>query len=268
MSGFARVLRAALGAALGFACGYVRAEAAPPPQDRAEVAARIRGELAAAEARMRAFPDSAGPRLDRLRLAYALGVARETYLEAAERETDWLAGHAGGDPARANLARAYRGAILVAHAKHGFHPKRKLRLLQAGGPLLDSAVAAGPEDAEVRYLRLVSGYYLPFFLGRKAAVREDFAALSRILPEVTGKFPLRFYLSVAGFVKDKGNLDAEARERLSRGMAAAEAAAAEERSAREGGNLPRRRGSNRWRPAALKRFSDPCGASCWMTCRC
>lgn len=189
-----------------------------PPQSREEVAAKVRAELESAEARIRAYPDSAGPRLDRLRVVYALGVSREPYLESAGREADWLEAHAGGDRTRLNLVRAYRGAILVAHAKHGFNLNRKMRLLKAAAPLLDSSVASDPEGAEVRYLRLVSGYYLPFFLGRKAAVREDFAALARILPGVTDRFPPRFYLSVAGFVKDEGDLDAEAEARLARAM--------------------------------------------------
>jgi hypothetical protein len=225
-------------AALAFASalGTASAAAPAPPQERAETAERLRLESEAVEARLRAFPDSLGPHLDHLRLAYARGVAQETCLAAAEREAEWLA--AGADPARLNLARAYRGAILVAHAKHGFDPRRKLRLLERGGPLLDSSVAAAPADAEVRWLRLVSGYYLPFFLGRRAAVREDFAALARLLPEVTGMFPPRFYLAVAGFVRDKGGLDRESAARLSRSMGAvaAESGAGRERperSARE-----------------------------------
>jgi hypothetical protein len=180
----------------------------------------MRSEMESAEARIRAFPDSAAPRLDRLRVAYAMGVSREPYLEGAGRDADWLEARAGGDRARLNLVRAYRGAILVAHAKHGFNLNRKMRLLKAAAPILDSAVAAEPDAAEVRYLRLVSGYYLPFFLGRKAAVREDFAALARILPGVTDRFPPRFYLSVAGFVRDEGDLDAESAARLSRAMEA------------------------------------------------
>ena len=129
--------------------------------------------------------------------------------------------------------RAYRGAILVAHAKHGFNLNRKLRLLEAAAPLLDSAVAAEPGAAEVRYLRLVSGYYLPFFLGRKPAVREDFAALARILPGVTDKFPPRFYLSVAGFVRNEGDLDAESEARLARAMEAVAEALPKDPSAGE-----------------------------------
>jgi phytoene synthase len=219
----ARSLGVAL--ALSLACpgaqavsAEARADGRMPPQSRSEVAARVRAEFESAEARIRAHPDSAAPRLDRLRVAYAMGVSKEPYLNQAGRDADWLEARAGGDPARLNLVRAYRGAILVAHAKHGFNLNRKLRLLEAAAPLLDSAVAAEPEGAEVRYLRLVSGYYLPFFLGRKAAVREDFAALARILPGVTGRFPPRFYLSVAGFVLDEGDLDAESEARLARAM--------------------------------------------------
>jgi phytoene synthase len=229
--GPSRALAAArsLGLALALSLSCLRAGAvsagtrdagSEPPQTRAEVASRMRAEMESAEARIHAFPDSSAPRLDRLRVAYALGVSREDYLGQAGRDADWLEARAGGDRARLNLVRAYRGAILVAHAKHGFNLNRKMRLLKAAAPILDSAVAAEPEGAEVRYLRLVSGYYLPFFLGRKAAVREDFAALARILPGVTDRFPPRFYLSVAGFVRDEGDLDAQAGARLSRAIEA------------------------------------------------
>lgn len=184
------------------------------PQDSGDVFAKGLRRLEAIEARLRAYPDSAGPHIDRLRVTYVLGVKKERYLADAEREAAWLLAHAAGDAERINLARAYRGAITVAYAKHGFNPNRKLRLLKAAGPALDSAVAAAPEEAEPRYLRLVSGYYLPFFLGRKDSVEADFAALARILPGVTGKFPPDWYRSIAGFVMDKGDLPEPDRVRL------------------------------------------------------
>ena len=94
-------MRAAMAAwllAAGIGGGAAAGDAAPP-QERGDVAARLRGELAAAEARLRAYPDSAEPHLDRLRLAYALGVAQEPYLGTAASEADWLAAHAGGPKA-------------------------------------------------------------------------------------------------------------------------------------------------------------------------
>jgi hypothetical protein len=199
---------------------------AEAPQDRRDVFGKALRQFEAAGARERAHPDSLGPHLDRLRLAYVLGVRDEAYLADADREAGWLAARSRDDADRLNLARAYRGAIAVARAKHGFNPNRKLRHLKAGGPPLDSAVAAAPGDAEVRYLRLVSAYYLPFFLGRRDSVRADFAALARILPGVTGEFPPGWYLAIAGFVMDKGRLEPEARDRLARRMREAEAAEA------------------------------------------
>jgi hypothetical protein len=200
------------------AIGSGREAAADLPQDGRRTLARVRVDLEAAEARLRTHPDSAGPHLDRLRLAYVLGVKEEGGLAAAEADIAWLEAHRAGDGDAGELLRAYRGAVLVAHARHGFNLNRKLRLLREAAPLLDTAVARRPGEAEIRYLRLVSGYYLPFFLGRKPMVREDFAALARILPEVTGRFPPDWYLSVAGFVHARGDLGPAERERLERAM--------------------------------------------------
>src|SRR5215217_8461973 len=74
------------------------------------------------------------------------------------------------------LLTAYAGALEVVEARHGFWPRERMDPLKRGLPLLDSATAREPGNSEIRYLRLTSCYYLPFFLGRKGSVKEDFEA--------------------------------------------------------------------------------------------
>jgi hypothetical protein len=206
-----------LGGSTPAAAASPRDEAQAPPE-RAEVRSQGLRDLEAIGARMRAHPDSLGPRLDRLRVLYVLGVKDEAVLADAEKALADLDARRDPDPALANLLRAYRGALLVAHARHVFSPNRKLEYLKRAQPLLDSAVALRGTQAEVRYLRLVSGYYLPFFLGRKDEVKEDFRALAEVLPGALSEFPPRWYLSVAGFVLDKGRLRPEQEADLRQAM--------------------------------------------------
>jgi hypothetical protein len=217
--------------ALALLCGSTPAAAsasrdgAQAPPERAEVHSRGLRDLEAIEARIGAHPDSLGPRLDRLRVLYVLGVKEEAVLAEAGKALADLESRRGSDPALANLLRAYKGALMVAHAKHAFNPNRKLEYLKRGQPLLDSAVALRGAQAEVRYLRLVSGYYLPFFLGRKDEVREDFSVLADVLPGALSEFPPRWFLSVAGFVLDKGRLRREQVASLRKAMDRARALA-------------------------------------------
>jgi 15-cis-phytoene synthase len=197
-------------------------EDAPP--ERPNVFRKGLEDLRIIEARIAAHPDSLSPRLDHLRVLFVLGVKRKTYLESADAELLRMEKMVQGDPEGAGLLMAYRGAVRVVRAKHGFNPNRKMENLKAGLPLLDSAVAAFPEQAEVRYLRLVSGYYLPFFIGRKPQVNEDFAALAKLLPVKAREYPPKWFLSVSGFVLAKGNLGEAQRTALETRMAEVTAA--------------------------------------------
>ncbi|MDB5104367.1 MAG: hypothetical protein JWP91_2056 [Fibrobacteres bacterium] len=195
-----------------------REERVSPPE-RDDVFAEGLRDLRAAEAGLRAHPDSIPMHLDRLRILYVLGVRKKGFLGDAEKEIDWLRERIGADNGDgSDLLLAYRGAITVARAKFGFNPTRKLEHLKAGIPLLDSALEHAPDQPEIRYLRLVSGYYLPFFIGRKEKVAEDFRALARILPQAADRYPPKWFLSVAGFVVDKGDLGQEEKARLEGAM--------------------------------------------------
>ena len=109
---------------------------------------------------------------------------------------------------------AYRGALTTLRAKHAFWPAQKLRYLREGLEILDRTIDAHPDHAEARYLRLMSCYYLPGFLGRTASVRSDFAALAQLLPAVRAQYPAELYAAIARFVVERGKLPAEQRRVL------------------------------------------------------
>ena len=127
-----------------------------------------------------------------------------------------------GTPLDATLT-AYRGALITLRAKHAFWPTAKLRHLNQGLAVLDGVVRAHPDHAEARYLRLMSCYYLPGVLGRGRSVRDDFAALGRLLPGVRHQYPPELYGAIARFVVENGRLPAEQKSALQASLALGDA---------------------------------------------
>jgi hypothetical protein len=114
---------------------------------------------------------------------------------------------------------AYDGALTTLRAKHGSWPPARLRHLREGLAVMDAVVAAHPDHPEARYLRLMSCYYLPGFLGRGASVRDDFAALARLLPGARGEYPPELYAAITRFVLRHGNPTAGQRRALEAALA-------------------------------------------------
>lgn len=168
--------------------------------------------LADLEKRIARDTGNAPLRHERLRNLYFLSVSDNKWLSTAVQSLSWLERHdAIGD----DLRSAYLGAFEVVRAKHALWPPSKLEFLKRAEPLLDSAAARSPDDVEVRYLRLMSCYYLPFFFGRSWSVKSDFDALARLLPGAGGTLPPGLLATVAKFVLDKhGSLTATQRAKL------------------------------------------------------
>jgi hypothetical protein len=185
------------------------------PGDAADRA--VSGPAAAAEA----HGAEPGDPLGRLRDLYFESVQHASALEPAFAEVERLrrATHASADAEREGVLTAYRGALLTLQAKHAAWPHAKLRYVREGFAVLDAAVRTHPEAPEVRYLRLMSGYYLPSFFGRSASVREDFTALARLLPAAAGRYPPDLYASIVRFVLDHGDPPGTERRRLEQALA-------------------------------------------------
>ncbi|MEM1268459.1 MAG: hypothetical protein AAF752_11855 [Bacteroidota bacterium] len=149
-----------------------------------------------------------------------LPAIRELYLKSAEEETlveEGIERTAAlieqSNPTDPTLE-AYHAGFLIMRAKHTFWPKKKLRYLREGLPILDEIVKVNREHIEARYLRLLSCYYLPNFLGRKWSVREDFKILGELLPKHAGDYPPRLYADMVSFLLKEGSPGPELRSRL------------------------------------------------------
>lgn len=117
-------------------------------------------------------------------------------------------------PAQERLLRAYEGSFRTLLAKHGGWPPERLRNLREGGALMDAAVADDPEDLAVRYIRLMSGFYLPGLFGRGDEVDADMAALIRLLPAARDQLPAEILPEVVVFVLEHGDPAPAEREAL------------------------------------------------------
>lgn len=165
------------------------------------------------------MPDS----LSRVRQLYLEAVSDESAISRGMEAIEQIRAvgeFRSGTSATAVLS-AYRGAFITLRAKHGFWPPARLRHLNEGLAVLDRAVAAQPDQPEIRYLRLLSCYFLPGILGRGDSVREDFDALARLLPTAPAAFPPGLYATMLEFVLENGGLKAYQRVPLEDALASA-----------------------------------------------
>lgn len=181
-SGYARPRRATTAAALAAVLAVGPAAAQRPVRTAAadRPAIEVTARLAAVEARLARSPDDECLQLDRLRVLYFQAVSDARAVAAGLEQIATLR---QTDLAAVTLLEAYRGAFETLRAKHAPWPATKLRALRSGMRTLDAAVAAAPDHAEVRYLRLMSGYHLPGFLGRRAEVAADLEHLVALLQD-------------------------------------------------------------------------------------
>ena len=112
------------------------------------------------------------------------------------------------------IVAAYFAALTVLKAKHAFWPIKKMKYLREGLPKLDSLVSQHPIHVEIRYLRLLSCYYLPRFLGRGDTVNEDSKALSHLLLAAHKDYPPELYSDMVQFVASSKALNQDERNKL------------------------------------------------------
>lgn len=111
-----------------------------------------------------------------------------------------------------DLLAVYRGAATVLRARDAVWPGSKLKYTRRGLAALDDAVALHPDNVELRFLRLISCYRLPGFLGRGWSVDEDMEILVARFASLDGKVPPMFYNEVETFVRDHGSASPNTKE--------------------------------------------------------
>ena len=115
---------------------------------------------------------------------------------------------------------AYRGALQVVRAKHARMPWNKVKHLNRGAEALDNLVLSHPTNLEVRYLRLASYAFLPFFLRRDDSVASDLEVLVKQLPDHPGAFSPPVYRAVMEFVLEHGEMDEPGKDRFRKALKA------------------------------------------------
>ncbi len=94
---------------------------------------------------------------------------------AAHAALDSLEQSYPGDP----TAEAYHGSLQLLDAAHDWQIWNLHRNATEGLARLDQAVAAAPDNPEVRFMRAATSWHLPAFYHRRAQCEADFAWLAR-----------------------------------------------------------------------------------------
>ena len=175
----------------------------PPPYPQSEEGMIELGEarLDTLTAAIHSDPTDIALRLERVRTMYVLSVSDEPLIEEALLDLGTIAtAEHSRERGYAAVADAYAAAFEVVRGKHAFWPRGKWNHVQDGLRVLDQLVRDHPAEPEIRYLRLVSCYYLPFFFSRGESVDADLEALLALLPEARGVLSDHAYRHVADFV--------------------------------------------------------------------
>lgn len=192
-------LAGVLAAVLLVATGAQSAEVEPIRVYEADTAGLAHERLSRVDAALASRPQRIDLLAERLRVVYFLAIESSDWLAPAFAAAETLATRATTWPVAAT-AEAYRGALITLEAKHAFWPPRKLARLNEGFAVMGRVVERLPGHVEARYLRLMSGYWLPALLGKADYVREDFAALAALLPAGPGDLPADLWANTADFV--------------------------------------------------------------------
>ncbi|HET6675502.1 MAG TPA: hypothetical protein VFG71_09195 [Nitrospiraceae bacterium] len=118
--------------------------------------------------------------VDRARRLYYEGIAGN---KEALAESDRLFTALHRTTPVSSLVRAYYGSHRLLAAAKAWAPWEKYALSKEGLTELDAAVTNASHETEVRFVRAMTTYHLPFFFGRREQSAEDFALLAEQVPQ-------------------------------------------------------------------------------------
>jgi hypothetical protein len=153
-------------------------------------------------------------RLERIRAMYFLSVEEKDWANRTKDSLRAIRKDISEGTEEEITSQAYRGALEVVRAKHARWPGNKLKHLNRGAEILDGLIEREPSNLEVRYLRLASYMFLPFFLRRDDSVASDLDMLVADLPDHPEAFSPAVYRAVVQFVLDNGELEQADKDRL------------------------------------------------------
>ncbi|MFN3404474.1 MAG: hypothetical protein ACK40G_10300 [Cytophagaceae bacterium] len=102
---------------------------------------------------------------------------------------------------------AYKGGTEALKAKHSSNPYKKLQLLKNSLNTLAAAVAADPDNIEIRFIRYSIEDNLPAFLGMSEHLAEDKAAIIKNFDNPENlKMPIGFLEEIQNYLLQSGRL--------------------------------------------------------------
>jgi len=113
----------------------------------------------------------------------------------------------GGDSPDMQVV-VYTGAVSLLQARQASLPWEKVGLARAGLDMEDRAVAGAPDDLEVRFLRGVTNYELPEFIGRHATGVSDLATVAKVAEQAAREKRLDSRAAAAALDYDARSLEA------------------------------------------------------------
>ena len=149
----------------------------------------------------------------RARMLYYRGADGDakSYDEADKLFTEFYREHA-----KVPRIEAYYGSLRLLEASHTWALWKKNRLSKEGIETMDAAVAAAPDDLEIRFVRAATTYGLPSFFHRKEQSEQDFAYLAKRAEQASREGLLEPRLAAASlyfhaeFLRDAHRQDAVA----------------------------------------------------------
>jgi len=140
---------------------------------------------------------------------YFLAVQQEAYLPRAEAAFQALIRKYGPQPP----LQMYLYGLTALKARYARNPFDKGRYFRQAVAQMDAQVARTPNEVEVRFLRGSFYYYLPAFLGKREAARQDLATVAALLQAHPHLYRTRYssevLRAIVGFLRQTGWIPAD-----------------------------------------------------------
>jgi hypothetical protein len=110
---------------------------------------------------------------------------------------------------------AYKGGAEALMAKHANNPYAKLEYLSRSMQTLTKAIAADPDNPEIRFIRFSVQYYAPRFLGFSRNLDEDAAMMIKRFEDLAAITDRKTLQGITDLLVASGNCNATDAQKLS-----------------------------------------------------
>lgn len=145
------------------------------------------------------------------RSLFARSVEQPEYITAASSTFTRLAVLL---PGMASRALVYQGALRAIEGKHSFWPQVKLARVTEALDMMDSGLAARPNDIEALFVHANICYNLPFFFGRRTGAEAHYQRIIALLPDSWQQYDSGFIYDMIHYMNSNLPLNPDERSIL------------------------------------------------------